>query len=953
MRVQTLAKEARLKFIVTEKKYASLWTGMDQLYQTICVDIMPDNAMEIENILIDNSMVNDLAYVLYTSGSTGRPKGVRIQHKAVNNLLQAQKKYFKVMQSDRVLQFANIGFDPSVWEWTTALLNGACLVLMDNPSLMNHQEIFKLLYENAITIASIPPVLLREFKYQLIHSPEEMLQNQQKDLLVLPMLKTLIVGGDVCDVDVLGFWAKNRMVFNTYGPTEATVFAILSLYEIGDLARQIGLPIDNVKAYVLDENLKSVLKGEIGGLYLSGECLSSGYLNNPQITAENFIDNPFWDGQSAAFAKMYKTGDMVKINRQGFLEYIGRCDNQVKIRGMRVELDEIKYVIDEHPLVKNSTVVLDEQQNIMGFIEKIRGVSVPLNPQETQIISNEIVNSWRHLYENVYNQSISDTRQRTSAYFNTIGWQSSYTGDLMSEQEMLEWRDNTAARILALKPQRVLEIGCGTGMLLFKIAPYCQHYVATDFSQAAIDGIEKQLPSVHLQQIVQLQKQDAEIFKSQYQQAFDVVIINSVVQYFSNQTYLTRVLDNAVQYIKGSGVVFIGDVRSYAHFEPFCALAAWHKKHQTAMVAELHQYYQQLLHNEKELLVHHEYFYQLAKQRNAIDYVELNLKQGSFVNEMNQFRYDVLLHINSKVESKQENILLETYTWNTLSQAKRSLSAVLANNADANDAVVVTGIPNQRLRQSHRVLKWLRNNISIESDKFMQDGCDPTKLFDLADRYGYYANVYWSSNGSVYHLDAIFSKKTQTRKVLRYIYQQRTRDNLNNNHDELLLTNHPSVAAYRQLIKQKLYQYLRLQLPDYMADIQLFVLEQLPLTLNNKLDRQKLLAIAKEQKKSLKTTTNDPIEQVIIKIWQEVLGCVNIAPNDNFFELGGHSLAIMKIWAQLNQHFKVRLNLRDLFSCSTLRQLAELIKLNLSQSAIPATKDNNVENQDRKIAVLG
>jgi amino acid adenylation domain-containing protein len=899
-RLMTFAEDAKLTFVVTEQANNNMWLNIDKYFQTICVDTYPANTVECPTHFDNINTPDSLAYVLYTSGSTGKPKGVKTQHKAVSCFVQSQKSFFTTTSNDRIVQFANIGFDASVWEWATALFNGASLVLMDNPAQMSFSEIREVMYKNQVTTTLLPPVVLREFKEKL------------------PALHTLLVGGDVCDTRTLHYWCdRERQLFNVYGPTETTAIITLSLYQLGDSERQLGIAMRHVQTYVLDEDRQPVVVGMPGELYVSGGSLSCGYLNNPELTTDSFIDNPFWNKEDPAFAKLYRTGDIVKYDKKGLLHYIGRRDNQVKLRGMRVELDEIKYVIEKHPLVKTATVITDDNQRLLGFFEIYSDAPIFSIDDEKKGFYHGLVNSWQNLYDELYAKTLRCSPLKISQHFNPIGWQSSYTSEAIASQEMLEWRDNTVERILALQPKRVLEIGCGTGILLFEIAPHCQHYVATDFSPVALNTIHEKLQAAGLHHIVDLQLQNANVFDRKHCDAYDVIIINSVIQYFPDQDYLTEVLNYAVQYINQSGTIFIGDIRSYIHAKPFYALTAWHKTSHRASIAVLKQQYQQLLLNEKELLVHHDYFHQFAKDVTGIDYIEWNLKKGNYANEMNQFRYDVILHVGN-VNDLNFQPVIEKYRWHIDQDSEQYFNQLLAKMSG--DALIIEHMPNQRLRQSYELLAKLNN----ESANQAQSVIAPATLFTLADRYQLNLNLMCSSTEPVYRMDAVFSKKKATQSVLSILYQQLQNHFLKQKIDKNLLTNHPSAYQVQQVIKQKLYQYIRKQLPDYMSHIKLFVIDQWPLTVNNKINREQLLAIAAQQPKTT-AVSNDPVEQAVIQIWQEVLYCSSISLDDNFFELGGHSLSAMKVITKLSQHFNIKLSVRAIFDCTTARQLSHFI----------------------------
>jgi amino acid adenylation domain-containing protein/non-ribosomal peptide synthase protein (TIGR01720 family) len=277
------------------------------------------------------------AYIIYTSGSTGRPKGVVVTHRGLASFSAAEVDRFRVRPGDRVLQFSSPSFDASVLELCMSLPVGAALVVPPPGPLLGEQ-LAEVLGRAKVTHALIPPVALATVPSHLIPALTE--------------FRTPVVGGDACSAELVRKWAPGRHMINAYGPTECTVVSTWSDPLVPqDEPPPIGRPIWNTVAHVLDDKLRPVRIGEAGELYVSGTGVARGYLNRPGLTAERFLANPFGPG------RMYRTGDVVRWTPRGELEFVGRADHQLKVRGFRIEPGEIEAVLRRHSDVTDAVVL--------------------------------------------------------------------------------------------------------------------------------------------------------------------------------------------------------------------------------------------------------------------------------------------------------------------------------------------------------------------------------------------------------------------------------------------------------------------------------------------------------------------------------------------------------------------------------------------------------------------
>src|SRR6185436_10310977 len=269
---------------------------------------------------LPRAAAGDLAYVIYTSGSTGTPKGVGVERRGLDGLARAQARRYGLQVGSRVLQIFPLHFDGSIADLAMAWPVGATLVLADREALPG-ADLALLLQREAIHAVALTPSALA------VMPPAE-----------LPELRVLVAAGEALSEELVARWAPGRRMFNAYGPTEATVAAAIAECRAGDGKPSIGRPLEHVAAYLLDAALQPVPAGVPGELYLGGTGLARGYLNRPELTAARFVESP----AAAPGMRLYRTGDLGKWRPDGTLELLGRTDRQIKLRGFRIELEEIE-----------------------------------------------------------------------------------------------------------------------------------------------------------------------------------------------------------------------------------------------------------------------------------------------------------------------------------------------------------------------------------------------------------------------------------------------------------------------------------------------------------------------------------------------------------------------------------------------------------------------------------
>jgi amino acid adenylation domain-containing protein len=345
-RISYILNDTKCNLVITEScfvnkidQYSETLHNNQVTYTHISMILMDEMHYlhEINTDLKPQNKANDLAYVIYTSGTTGRPKGVMIEHHSVVNLCSSRREDYGIDSSSVVLQYSPIAFDCSVCEIFSALLNGAKLSIIDDITKKDSSLLIEFILSEKISVATFLPSLLSQLA--LTKLPR------------FPHLKTIIAAGEACTSDVISKWNQVCNLIIGYGPTETTVCSTLSPYKNNDAPNIIGTAIPNTCIYLLNENFEQVEIGEIGEICVSGVSLARGYLNKPEATTQKFIDNPFVTqlDKDNGYSMLYRTGDLARWHEDDRLEYIGRNDSQVKIRGHRIGLEEIQMELSTYP----------------------------------------------------------------------------------------------------------------------------------------------------------------------------------------------------------------------------------------------------------------------------------------------------------------------------------------------------------------------------------------------------------------------------------------------------------------------------------------------------------------------------------------------------------------------------------------------------------------------------
>jgi amino acid adenylation domain-containing protein len=891
-RLRRIIEDANLDLIVTQYQYMPLLDGCSA--KVLCLG---QNAETIDSFGSSNIDVfvqpDNLAYVIYTSGSTGQAKGVQISHRSVINFLMGVKRNIKYSEKDKWLSVTSLGFDISMLEIYAPLICGATLCIVDEDSKTDPRAFAQAIEQYSPSIIQATPA-----SWQMLH---DIGWRVPSDLCIL-------CGGESWSESLIPTLASKRgVLWNMYGPTETTIWSALKQITDKDKRVSIGKPIDNTQLYVLDEFLNIVPVGVCGELYIGGVGLSRGYLNNASLTAEKFIPDLF---SALAGSRLYRTGDWVKQLRDGDVEFISRIDQQVKVRGYRVELKEIESCLSRCEIVNSNIADVFRDGDGDSFL--VAYVTLDNHAVEHMGDVGDYPKAAVSEWASVWNQAYAASTSRVN-YLNTSGWINSYTECAFSYQEMEQWRDGIVDRIMFYKPARVLEIGCGTGLLVTQVAPLSESYLATDVSTEALTCVRRLIADCSDLSHVRLANCAADDLSIAGGETFDTVLLNSVIQYFPYLDYLTGVIQQWLERIDQGGILFIGDVRNYWLMDNFYADLAYYQN-PTKSKKELKAAMQLLSLNDSELLVSPDYFLSLIEIVPSISSVEIKPKIGRCDNEMTLFRYDVVLH---KGEGVNVDICNVTQWCKDINELQRVLSTHEFGTFG------MSAIENTRLKRTNSVLAAMTSesqdnaepiSVNIHSDK-RGDGLEYEELTAIGERFGYETEFSWANSDNSGRFDAVFTRSREgSRCVIDFGSAPRNAIKRSSGY-----SNNPIHKKMNKELQQYIQSYLKNILPSYMVPSRVVVMDLFPLSPNGKIDRKRLPRLffdAAAQQKFCAPQTS--IETKLCKIWENVLDIRQIGINDNYFELGGDSLKAMRIVNHIEDQFGINLPLKFIFEHSVL-----------------------------------
>ncbi|MDX2971767.1 non-ribosomal peptide synthetase [Kribbella solani] len=919
----------RIKCLLTQEALVPRIRSADplpDLAHVVCVD----SAAVLDRMPVGNLPLRgrpeDIAYIIFTSGSTGSPKGVSVAHFPAVNLIEWVNNTFSVGAGDRILFITALTFDLSVYDVFGILAAGGSIRIATGEDVQEPANLLAYLTGEPITFWDSAPAALMQLVPFLPTDDDGSIRPAS------PALRLVFMSGDWIPVqspELLKAAFPNVNVIGLGGATEATVWSNFFPIDVVDPAWSsipYGKPIQNARYYVLDRSLRPCPLDVPGDLYIGGPCLSDGYANEPELTASKYLASPF---ATVPGERIYRTGDLARWRPDGNLEFLGRTDFQVKIRGYRIELGEIDSLLTEHPVVQDAATVVREDEtgnrSLVSYLVPHPQRARSVVQRQTDSLAERRVDRWREVYD-AFDPAAGLSSEDGNDF---SGWNSSYTGQAIPVEQMRAWQETTVALIRRYEPQTVLEIGCGTGLLLLPLAEHCERYYGTDFSASALDAVRSRLGVDRAERVV-LHRCEADDLAGLAVEPVDTVVINSVIQYFPGADYLRRVLDGALDRVSDGGRIVVGDVRSFPLLETFHASVEISRAPGSTTRQQLRQRVQHRVQQEEELTVAPAFFRAWAADSGRVSRVEIRPHATRDANEMAMFRYQVVLHVGGLRDGA--GTAAPEVDWSDEQLTLDELCTRLTTDQPAR--LRLLNVPNARVEEAVSTLRWLKGGSGLETveawraQTFEPKGVEPEALREALAALGYTCAVDWSRHGVDGSYAVLISRGTDDFTTAELVVPGSAAD------DWVGFANEPLKGEIQQLLLPQLKTYLEDRLPGYMVPSELVALDALPVTASGKLDRNALLlprtpAVAES---ATLVPARNTTEALLVSIWERILARSPIGVLDNFFDLGGHSLLAVQLVTKIRQVFGLELPVRLLFDLPTIAEVA----LELQQRQVAA-----------------
>lgn len=824
---------------------------------------------------------NDLAYVMYTSGSTGRPKGVLIEHQSMMNLFTSLVETLNLSCSDLFLALTDYTFDISLIELLMPLTFGASIVLTEHGVVADGKKIRRYLNTFDITFMQATPLTW-----------EILLKNGWKNN---NEGMHILVGGEQFKTSLASRLCYERgNVWNAYGPTETSMWSMIYQLQgpIPTDSVPLGKPVANTHLKLIYEEDSSHAE-----LYIGGIGVARGYLNAAELTNDKFI----LDENDAT--KYYRTGDLVIPTDTEMLCYAGRIDNQLKFGGIRIEAGEIEATIEQETFVKKAVVKVHEHSDYYKTMAAYIEIDEEsLFARGAHIISEDS----SHYVEKIYDEVYSHAKDYEHKSVNTCGWQNSFTGNTFEAEELTESYNNIRRFINNSDLSDVLEIGCGTGFLLLDYLPQAQQVTLVEISQKAIDYVQSIIPKDHrckvtfkLESIINLHDTNQ----------YSCIIVNSVIQYLPSIKSLMDSLKQLIKATKSGGTILIGDVRSLELLDIYLAIKhSCHHPNDTEICPSSLFYKSR----DSEIVLSPLFFFALKQQFKRISWVDINVKHGCYPNELNYFRYDVVIHIDKEVQQ----IECQSVAFHTFQETNRI--EWLKNQKGK--TILIHNIPYDYLSALCENLPLhinpYLNNLLKNTTLVLEQIKKETILSLLNNKFdGFETFIQYQHNAPQSHLQMLLIPLSRTKSLIRPIEKEK----------------YDSFHAYCRepfspWLQKFCFEHIKMNVRKHVMawvnpSIYIWV-EQWPQTINGKLDRKKLqLPTA-----YLPNQDNGSVLSQIKNIWLNITGDHALI-TEEFWTHGVSSLSMYYFLATINETFHLHLTYHEFHQYNTMEKVATHIEL--------------------------
>ncbi|GAA2735038.1 amino acid adenylation domain-containing protein [Streptomyces nogalater] len=850
-----------------------------------------------------------LAYIVFTSGSTGWPKAVAVTHANLTHYTAAVAERLGFRPGWNHATIAAPSVDLGYTALFGALLTGGCFHPLDRDRLLDPRGFAELVRGRGLDCFKTTPSHFRALSAAGGGSD------------VFPR-RLLILGGEALDP----YWAADLTaaagscrVVNHYGPAEtcvgAAAFVLPPDWRPGRTAGgsvPLGTGLGANRLLLLDAARRPVPAGVPGELYIAGPGVTRGYLGRDELTAERFLPDEAVPG-----GRIYRTGDMALLDGDGLPVFLYRTDEQTKIRGFRVEPAAVRARLAEHQAVEQAVVVArelaDGDTGLVAYAVPTAAYCATLSP----VLDRQQVGEWTEVFENVYDAGTSG-----DTLLDLTGWNSSYTGEEMTEQEIRESVDGIVGRVTALAPQSVLEVGCGTGLLLYRLAPGTRRYVGTDFSAEVLATLARTVEADPERFApVSLQCREAADFRGFDDDSFDLVLLNSVVQYFPSAAYLRQVIGEAVRVVRPGGHVFVGDVRDLRLLEAFQLSVGIHQADDTATAGELLRQAAAAAEDEGELLLTPGYFAALSDELAEVAGLEVLLKRGRAANELSKFRFDVLLRVGARSAPPADV---------PRSRVVRTPAELAERLAAGERSLLLPDVPDGRTGPD--VERWHAARAGADDrpvaglrDRPTAPAPTPEDWWALEASHGVRVAVQPARSGRLGHCDVLVTDGTVNADWRPDTPATRPEE----------LHNEPFRRKLNRELAQELRRFLADRLPEYAVPAHIVVMRGLPLMPNGKLDTARL-PVPRTTARTAHVAPRTPLEEAVAGLWQDVLGVQRIGVLDDFFVLGGHSLLAVQTVYRIGEDLGVTVSLKEFFDHPTVAELTVLVAERMLAGLEPA-----------------